>query len=113
MELRFTFLLGLSAMQSPPTMKGRVMEHHGISILLVADISRGDFDTVLRAFGRRNRHGGYALRADGGLDWDVWRLEETIGLRKTGTPCSIENVLRTFNLDWQRDWPGPKDRSIP
>ena len=29
----------------------------------------------------------------------MWRLEETIGLRKTGTPCSIENVLRTFNLD--------------
>jgi len=67
--------------------------------IAVGDISRGDFDTVLRAFGRRNRHGGYALRADGGLDWDVWRLEETIGLRKTGAPCSIENVLRTFNLD--------------
>ncbi len=38
--------------------------------IAVADISRGDFDTVLRAFGRRNRHGGYALRADGGLDWE-------------------------------------------
>lgn len=56
-------------------------------------------DAVFQAFGRRNRHGGYLLPAEGAPNWDVWRLEETIGLRKTGAPCSIENVVRTFNLD--------------
>jgi len=80
--------------------------------IAVEHISRGDFDTVLRAFGRRNRHGGYALRGDGAPDWDVWRLEETIGLRKTGIPCSIENVTHV-QLGLQRDCPGPKDRPIP
>src|SRR6266849_5405954 len=65
----------------------------------VAGIRREDFDAVLSAFGQLNRHGGYVLDDRGGPNWDVWRLEETIGLRKTGTPCSIENVLRTFNLE--------------
>jgi hypothetical protein len=67
--------------------------------IAVTHVRREDFDAVLLAFGRRNRHGGYVLRGESGPDWDVWRLEETIGLRKTGAPCSIENVLRTFNLD--------------
>ncbi|PYT29341.1 MAG: hypothetical protein DMG57_11985 [Acidobacteria bacterium] len=62
-------------------------------------VRRADFDRVLLACGWRNRHGGYVLRGEPAPAWDVWRLEDTIGLRKTGTPCSIENVLRTFNLD--------------
>ena len=67
--------------------------------IAVASVRREDFDTLLLAFGRPNRHGGYVLHGEGTPNWDVWRLEETIGLRKTGAPCSIENVLRTFNLD--------------
>jgi hypothetical protein len=67
--------------------------------IAIGNLCRGDFDAVLEAFGRRNRHGGYVLRGEGAPNWDIWRLEETIGLRKTGTPCSIDNVLRTFNLD--------------
>lgn len=67
--------------------------------IVIGRLCRGDFDAVLQAFGRRNRHGGYLLPAAGAPNWDVWRLEETIGLRKTGVPRSIENVLRTFNLD--------------
>jgi hypothetical protein len=67
--------------------------------IVIGRLCRGEFDEVLQAFGRRNRHGGYLLTAEGAPNWDVWRLEETIGLRKTGTSCSIENVLRTFNLD--------------
>ncbi|HZD93758.1 MAG TPA: hypothetical protein VE133_05855, partial [Candidatus Sulfotelmatobacter sp.] len=35
----------------------------------------------------------------GSPDWDIWRLEETIGIRKTGSACSLENVLRSFNLN--------------
>jgi hypothetical protein len=67
--------------------------------IVIGRLCRGEFDAVLQAFGRRNRHGGYLLPAEGAPNWDVWRLEETIGLRKTGAPCSIENVVRTFNLD--------------
>lgn len=67
--------------------------------IVVGRLCREEFDAVLQSFGRRNRHGGYLLTSEGAPNWDVWRLEETIGLRKTGAPCSIENVLRTFNLD--------------
>jgi hypothetical protein len=67
--------------------------------IVISGIRRREFDMVLHAFGECNRHGGYVLAADGSPNWDVWRLEETIGLRKTGASCSIENMLRTFNLD--------------
>jgi len=67
--------------------------------LAVAGVCRENFDDVLSPVGERNRHGGYLLRGFQTPDWDVWRLEETIGIKKTGAPCSLENVLRTFNLD--------------
>jgi len=67
--------------------------------IAVAGISRELFDEVLMDFGRRNRHGGYILSRPGSPDWDVWRLEETIGLKKTGAPRSLENMLRSFNLN--------------
>ena len=67
--------------------------------IAVANISRELFDEVLMGLGRRNRHGGYVLSRSGSPDWDVWRLEETIGLKKTGSPRSLENMLRSFNLN--------------
>lgn len=67
--------------------------------IAVAGISRELFDEVLMDFGQRNRHGGYVLSRLGSPDWDVWRLEETIGLKKTGAPRSLENMLRSFNLN--------------
>jgi hypothetical protein len=67
--------------------------------IAVANISRGLFDEVLMDLGRRNRHGGYVLSRPGSPDWDVWRLEETIGLKKTGSPRSLENMLRSFNMN--------------
>jgi len=67
--------------------------------IAVAGISRELFDEVLMGFGQRNRHGGYILSRPGSPDWDVWRLEETIGLKKTGAPRSLENMLRSFNLN--------------
>jgi hypothetical protein len=67
--------------------------------IIVGRLCRAEFDAVLQTLGRRNRHGGYLLPAEGAPNWDVWRMEDTIGLRKTGALCSIENVLRTFNLD--------------
>lgn len=67
--------------------------------IAVANVSRELFDEVLMDVGRRNRHGGYVLSRPGSSDWDVWRLEETIGLKKTGSPQSLENMLRSFNLN--------------
>jgi hypothetical protein len=67
--------------------------------IAVANVSRELFDEVLIGLGRRNRHGGYILSQPGSPDWDVWRLEETIGLKKTGAPRSLENMLRSFNLN--------------
>lgn len=65
----------------------------------VTGIETQEFDYVLSAFGQKNRHGGYALKEQGLPTWDVWRLENSVGLRKTCTPFSLENVLRSFNLD--------------
>ncbi|HEY6252373.1 MAG TPA: hypothetical protein VI685_20655 [Candidatus Angelobacter sp.] len=67
--------------------------------IAVGNVKREAFDEVLQSFGMLNRHGGYMLSAPGAPNWDVWRLEESIGLRKTGARCSLETVLRTFNLD--------------
>lgn len=65
----------------------------------IAGVKREDFNHVLSAFGVRNRHGGFVLRDQALPSWDVWRLEDSIGLRKTGTIFSLEGVLRSFNLD--------------
>jgi hypothetical protein len=67
--------------------------------IAVANVPRELFDEVLMDLGRRNRHGGYVLRRPGSPDWDIWRLEETIGLKKTGSPRTLENMLRSFNLN--------------
>jgi hypothetical protein len=64
----------------------------------VSGVSRDYLDDVLTDFGMRNRHGGFVLRESGLPTWDVWRFEDSIGLRKTGTKFSLRNVLRTFNL---------------
>ena len=66
--------------------------------IAVAHVPRRLFDGVLSRDGTMNRHGGYVMRRQGSPPWDIWRLEETIGLRKTGVECSLENVLRSFNL---------------
>jgi hypothetical protein len=67
--------------------------------IAVAGIKREFFDEVLHKLGRKNRHGGYVLANGEVASWDIWRLEESIGLKKTGTPCSLAAVLRTFNLN--------------
>jgi|GEM_PF-5569647 len=65
----------------------------------VSGIKPQEFEYVLSAFGNRNRHGGFVVREQGLPMWDLWRLENSIGLRRTGAPFSLENVLRSFNLD--------------
>jgi len=66
--------------------------------IAISNVSREFFDSVLNACGVRNRHGGYVLTGHVLPTWDIWRLEDSVGLRKTNTACTIENVLRTFNL---------------
>lgn len=57
------------------------------------------FAYILSAFGVKNRHDGFVLKELGQPTWDMWRLEASVGLRRTGVAYSLENVLRTFNLD--------------
>jgi hypothetical protein len=64
----------------------------------ISNISRELFESVVGRFGEQNRHSGYVVRDGSRPSWDVWRMEDSIGLRKTGTPYTEENVLRTFNL---------------
>lgn len=65
----------------------------------VSGVEANEFEYVLAGLGKKNRHGGFVLEHAGQPTWDMWRLESSIGLRKTGTPFSLENVLRSFNLD--------------
>lgn len=65
----------------------------------IAGVGREEFNYVLTALGARNRHGGFVLRDQDLPSWDVWRLEDSIGLVKTATSFSVENVLKSFNLD--------------
>jgi hypothetical protein len=65
----------------------------------VIGVAAPEFEYVLSGVARKNRHGGFVLEAAGKPTWDIWRLENSIGLRKTGTAFSLENVLRSFNLD--------------
>jgi hypothetical protein len=81
------------------------LEYNGIGTetprdidIAVSGVSREFFDSVLKTYGVRNRHGGYVLTGHMVPSWDVWRLEDSVGLRKTNTPPSVENMLRTFNL---------------
>jgi hypothetical protein len=66
--------------------------------IAISSVSRELFDSVFTAHAVRNRHGGYVLTGQILPTWDVWRLEDSVGLRKTNTDCTVENVLRTFNL---------------
>jgi hypothetical protein len=66
--------------------------------IAISNVSRELFDSIVTTYGVRNRHDGYLLTSHLLPRWDVWRLEDSVGLRKTNTVCTIENVLRTFNL---------------
>lgn len=66
----------------------------------VADLPRSAFDRLCtECSGTRNRFNGYRLRTAAGVSLDVWRQEESIGLRRTGAPSSLANVLRSFVVD--------------
>jgi hypothetical protein len=65
----------------------------------IAGIPRKEFDGLLKDFGgSKNRYGGFKLFCDGSQSWEIWRQEDTVGLRKTNSPFSLENLLRSFVL---------------
>lgn len=66
----------------------------------IGSIERHVFDGMMREFGAKpNRYGGYRITKAGKPDLDFWRLEDTVGLKKTRTDCTLQNVLRSFVLN--------------
>jgi len=63
----------------------------------VVGVRRELFDEILHGEqGRLNRFGGYRLITNGCPPLDIWRLEETLGVRVNGAPLTLGNVLRSF-----------------
>jgi hypothetical protein len=68
--------------------------------IAISNVSRELFDSIFATCGVRNRHGGYVLTGHLPPSWDVWRLEDSVGFRRTNTARTLENMLRTFNLSF-------------
>jgi len=67
----------------------------------VCGISRDYFNGIMGEFrGTRNKYGGYELSPSHSPKWDVWRMEDTVGLKKRSVPFSLEAVLRSFVLNF-------------
>jgi hypothetical protein len=65
----------------------------------ISHISRRDFDGILNeAGGWKNKYGGFKLAFNRTLPCEIWRQEDTVGLRKTRSPFNLENILRSFVL---------------
>jgi len=65
----------------------------------ISGISRKKFDGILRELGgSKNRYGGFKLFCDSSQSWEVWRQEDTVGLRMTGSSFGLKNLLRSFVL---------------
>jgi hypothetical protein len=65
----------------------------------ISGIPRKEFNGILEEFGgSKNKYGGFRLFSDTLRPWEIWRQEDTVGLLKTGSPFSLENVLRSFVL---------------
>jgi hypothetical protein len=65
----------------------------------IGSVSRSEFDGIMREFGASpNRYGGYKI-AGGKCDLEFWRLQDTVGLKKTHASCTLQNVLRSFVLN--------------
>lgn len=65
----------------------------------ISNISREEFDGILEEVGgKRNRYGGFKMAFRDSLPCEIWRQEDTVGLIKTRSPFSLENILRSFVL---------------
>lgn len=65
----------------------------------LSGISQKEFDGIFRELGGvKNKYGGFKLFANQPQYWEIWRQEDTVGLRKTGAAFSLENLLRSFVL---------------
>jgi hypothetical protein len=80
---------------------------HGMPISLPRDFDIGLLGMPRKIFdgflgelkAQPNRYGGYRLEQQTSTPIDVWRLEETLGIRIHEAPCAVTNVLRSFVLD--------------
>jgi hypothetical protein len=65
----------------------------------VEGVPRRTFDDVCIGLGaEQNRFRGFRLELANNFQVDVWRLEDTVGLKRSGAPYSLSNVLRCFML---------------
>jgi hypothetical protein len=65
----------------------------------IAGIPRREFDGLLcEVRGLKNRYGGFKLLSRNCQTWELWRQEDTVGLRKTKSSFSLKNLLRSFVL---------------
>jgi hypothetical protein len=65
----------------------------------VSGVSSPLFEGLLNEIGGiRNRYGGYRVPIRDSSPLEMWRLEETIGLRMRRCRFSLQNVLRSFVL---------------
>ena len=68
--------------------------------IAIAVVSHEHFDAFAASLGaRRNQYGGYQVSARDGLNVDLWRIEDTVGVLANGCRPTITNVLRTFVID--------------
>jgi len=66
----------------------------------ISMICRDRFDAFASSLGaKRNRYGGYQFHACDGLNVDLWRIEDTVGVLANACKPTITNVLRTFVVD--------------
>jgi hypothetical protein len=65
----------------------------------ITGIPVNEFDGILKEVGgTRNKYGGFKLFCDCAQSWEIWRQEDTVGLRKTRSPFSLRNLLHSFVL---------------
>ncbi len=66
----------------------------------IARMTRHRFKSLNKKLGgERNRYGGYQYRDLNGLNVDIWRIEDTVGISVHRCNATISNVLKTFVLD--------------
>lgn len=66
----------------------------------IGGLTRAEFDQLgMHVRGVKNRYGGYKIGKVQGSCFELWRLEETIGVVLNKKKPTINNVLRSFILD--------------
>jgi hypothetical protein len=63
-------------------------------------LTKREFQQISSRLGAKpNRYGGIRIALKSGISADLWRLEDTVGIRLNNSSPDIEHVLRSFVLD--------------